>query len=249
MNREIGTMDFALLQRIVTEIGNYGNSLVKIGGLGEPSIYPRCADFMELLRDREVDSIFYTNGTLLHRFDHDRILDWRIPHLVVSIDGIDRETYQRARVGGNYDRLQATLRRFHERRAELGYDTPLIEVRHVILPRETRADLSGFRSRWLKLADTVMFNHLIPAGPIESGGHPPSRKCRDIRREMYVRWNGMVPVCGIQYLVDKNQWLIDLHESTIEEAWQHPVLNQRRCRHLEGANAIPVFCARCPQTA
>ncbi len=249
MNREIGTMDCGLLQKILTEISGHRNTFLKIGGLGEPSLHPDCGKFMRSLNDRAVKSIFYTNGSLLQRFAHDLVLEWKIPHLVVSVDGVDLQSYEHQRVGGNYEHLRATLQAFHRRRAELGHAKPMIEVRHVILPQETDAQLADFKRTWMEVADTVMFNHIIPSGPISADVQPPSRRCRDIRREMYVRWNGRVPVCGYQYLVNKDEWIADLHEATIRNAWHHNMLNKRRRHHLRGGTAIPAFCAVCSQTA
>lgn len=248
MNRDLGAMEFETLEKLVAEIGEHKDTILKVGGLGEPSIYPRVAEFLLLLKKHEVKSIFYTNGTLLHRFAHDEILDWNMPHLVVSIDGIDKESFEKARVGGNYERLRATLGAFHRRREERGLKRPMIEVRHVIMPRETEKDLSDFRKQWLTMADTVMFNPLNPDVPIHSNGHRPRRKCRDIRREMYVRWTGKIPVCCLQYLVDKDQWIGDLKKTTIRETWNHPALELRRAQHNEGGNAVPDFCGRCPLT-
>jgi len=97
------------------------------------------------------------------------------------------------------------------------------------------------------MADTVMFNHIIPAGPIHDGRTSP-RRCRDIRRELYVQWDGRVAVCGYQCLVHEQEWVADLHETTIREAWQREALRARRQLHMRGGAAIPAFCLVCSQT-
>jgi MoaA/NifB/PqqE/SkfB family radical SAM enzyme len=249
MNREIGTIEFELLQKIVTEISMHRNSVLKIVGLGEPSLYPRCDEFMRSLRDRSINCVFYTNGSLLQLFKHDQILAWQIPHLVISIDGIDRQSYEHQRVGGNYDQLREALQAFHRRRTELGQTKPMIEVRHVILPQETDTQLADFKKTWMRVADTVMFNRMEPAGPLIDGVHPPAWRCRDIRREMYVRWNGKVPACGYDYLVSKQRCIADIHDSTIRDAWHHNMVNQLRSSHLRGDSTIPSFCGVCCQVA
>lgn len=247
MNRELGSMDYHLLQKIVAEVSAHPDCRLKIGGLGEPSLYKLCSEFMRSLKDSGVESIFYTNGSLLWRFNHDEVLEWQLRHLVVSVDGTDRQSYEGVRIGGDYDRLRAALQQFRSRRTDRGDSMPWIEVRHVILPEETDAQLAEFSKAWAGLSDTVMFNHVIPSGPINA--ERPSRRCRDIRRELYVRWNGKVPVCGYQYLVGEQEWLADLSNSTIENAWRHSLLRQRRTMHLRGAAAIPGYCAVCSQTA
>ncbi|MEO8231593.1 MAG: hypothetical protein ABI638_04890 [Ignavibacteriota bacterium] len=72
--------------------------------MGEPSLYKDCDRFMKLLREKEIKQIFYTNGSLFNIFSNAEILNWGIQHLVVSIDGIDAQTYEHMRVGGNYEK-------------------------------------------------------------------------------------------------------------------------------------------------
>jgi len=247
MDRGVGEMDYELLERIVTEMSGYPRTIMKVGGLGEPSLHPQCSELMRLARDKGVRSIFYTNGSLLRTFDHDEVLAWGIPHLVVSIDGVDAQSYEQQRRGGDYARLTDELTAFRARRERTRGAQPLIEVRHVIQPTETRAQLAEFRSHWLSMADTVMFNHIIPAGPIHDGRTSP-RRCRDIRRELYVQWDGRVAVCGYQCLVHEQEWVADLHETTIREAWQREALRARRQLHMRGGAAIPAFCLVCSQT-
>lgn len=74
MNRAVGLMDGTLLEKIVAELGRHPTCTVKIGGLGEPSLHLRCQWFMTVLRDREIRSILYTNGSLLDRFPHEELL-------------------------------------------------------------------------------------------------------------------------------------------------------------------------------
>lgn len=248
MNRQIGSMDYALLQKIVTEIARHKSCVLKIVGLGEPSLYEHCDAFMRSLKDLGVKSVFYTNGLLLERFEHEQVLDWQIPHIVISIDGIDRRSYEYLRVGGNYDRLKTAVESFQRKREQLGHTKPMIEVRHVIVPEESPLELAEFKKTWMETADTVMFNHIIPSGPVEASSERSARRCRDIRRELYIRWNGMVPVCGYQYLVDKQEWLADLHDMTLQEAWNHSSLKGRRSLHMQGSRAVPNFCAVCSQT-
>ena len=100
----------------------------------------------------------------------------------------------------------------------------------------------------MEMSDTVMFNRIEPIGPISFREQPPFRRCRDIRREMYVRWNGNVPVCGMQYLVDQEEWITNLNTSTILDAWHHPLLNNRRSQQQHGGSAILTFCTMCSHT-
>jgi hypothetical protein len=246
MKRGEGDMDFTLFCKLLDEVRAEGLCTVKMGGLGEPSIYERFGDAMLALRDRGIKHITYTNGTLFSRFSHAEILSWRIPHLVVSIDGVDASSFNRQRLGGNYAEVERSLVEFRAARDRASTGYPFIEVRHVILPKESPKELTHFRRQWLKVADTVMFNYIIPA---RISATRPRRRCRDIRREMYVRWTGRIPLCGYQYLQTDYEWIGDLRTGTIRDAWRHQRLNEVRRLHRAGGASVPDFCRNCSQTA
>lgn len=64
IKRDIVSLDYELAEKIVEEISQYSSCIIKIGGMGEPSLYKECDRFMKLLRDREIRQIFYTNLSL-----------------------------------------------------------------------------------------------------------------------------------------------------------------------------------------
>lgn len=74
----------------------------------------------------------------------------------------------------------------------------MIEVRHVILPSEKSTEIIEFKRSWLPFSDTVMFNYLVSKKPLNVSRSNKLKKCRDIRREMYIRSNGKILLCGSQ---------------------------------------------------
>ena len=245
MNRGEGDIDFDLFCKLADEIRFQPHCIVKIGGLGEPSLYDRFGEAMVALRDRRIRHITYTNGNVFERFTNEEILSWGIPHMIVSIDGIDAASYNRLRIGGVYERLLTKLIAFRAARDDSRAAGPFLEVRHVIMPNESEEELTQYRRRWMRVADTVMFNYLVPARRRNGEWR---RRCRDIRRELYVRATGRIPFCGYQYLQAEYEWIGDLRTGTIEQAWKHRRLNEVRRLHCKGATDIPDFCRGCSQT-
>jgi hypothetical protein len=60
-----------------------------------------------------------------------------------------------------------------------------------------------------------------------------------------VRWDGRMPLCGYQFLYTDQEWLGDLHESTIAEFWQHPRLQEVRQMHARRDLSQISFCKAC----
>src|SRR5260370_33828739 len=102
MNRSLGDMEPALFRKIVGEVRDHPTCIVKLVGLGEPSIHPNFSELMGILRENRTHAICYTNGTMLERYPHREVLDWRLRRVVVSVDGLDEESFERIRVNGNY---------------------------------------------------------------------------------------------------------------------------------------------------
>jgi hypothetical protein len=144
--------------------------------------------------------------------------------------------------------LKANVAKLHQVRGELKRRRPRVEIRHVIFPNERKEDLRQFRQTWLEFADAVKFNYLIPLSPEPRGVSVPTfKRCRHIRRELYVGPEGWVPLCGYRSQSGSDEVLGDLHHTTIRKLWQHPRVREvRACHELGDLNEEP-FCKTCTQ--
>lgn len=235
----LGLMSLELFQKIAEQSAGRV-SLIKFCGLGEPALHPQLDAMARLLQRDGIPLSLYTNGTLFDRHLPREILEWDLHNLVISVDGIDERSFKRLRVGGDYRHLRTMVAEFRKAREKARKRSPQIEIRHVIMPYETPAMLKKFRDDWTDgLGDTVKFNLL--ESPCSQGTIDPARpRCRDIRRELYVRHNGRVPLCGFH--VD---WIGDAHTSTIEEIWHCSRLEDVRRQHARRNLSELPFCKTC----
>jgi MoaA/NifB/PqqE/SkfB family radical SAM enzyme len=233
-------MDVALFEKIVRELSLRRPALLKIGGHGEPAIHPHFRELMALLAHHVFPTFVYTNGSLLQLFPYHEILSWGLHTIVVSVDGLDADSYKGFKIGGNYASLRKLVVDFYkckssERRA------PMLEIRHVIMPNETTRQLLRFRRTWLGTADTVKFNYLEPASGLSKIEDPSSPKCRSIRRELTIHWDGSVPLCGVY----RREHIGNVHDLTISERGRHPRKDYlRQCQERRDFAQFPL-CMRC----
>jgi uncharacterized Fe-S cluster-containing radical SAM superfamily protein len=241
MGRPLGFMPARLFSKITDEVARYPGTLIKVVGLGEPALHPQINDLMELIGERRIPSIVYTNGELFKACTAEQIVGWNAQTIIVSVDGLDAESFARIRVGGDYVVLKKLVSEFYAARGRR--KSPEIEIRHVIFPKETQADLLRFRQEWLAISDTVKFNYLY--FPEQTTEELRDTKCRDIRRELYVYWNGKVPLCGYQYLSGEQEWLGNVETSSIASLWNSERLSEvRRCHEARDLSELP-FCKTC----
>ena len=243
-DRDLGFMTLAVATKLADEIAGRVSE-VKIIGLGEGALHPELPAIVRTFADRAIRVRLYTNGTLFERYGPEEIFSWGLDGIVLSIDGTDSRSFERLRPGGDYLRTRASLQAFSGARRQRQRQTaaPRIQVRHVIMPRETEEQLAEFKRDWLGLGgDTVKFNSLAPPYDrkrIEDKGRPP---CRDIRREVHIRWDGRVPLCG--YGGDR-EWIGDLRDSSLQEIWRATRLQEVRAAHQAGDLSGLEMCRTC----
>ena len=100
MNRELGYMDVEVFKKLIDEISTYPIAFLRIIGRGEPSLHPELKQIMEYLKDKQIKVEFCTNGALFEKYSMSEILDWNIDLLDISVDGMDKNSYNKIRRNG-----------------------------------------------------------------------------------------------------------------------------------------------------
>jgi MoaA/NifB/PqqE/SkfB family radical SAM enzyme len=240
MARPIGHMDVEVFEKIVREAGLFKPSLFKIGGAGEPAVHPRFRELMAVLAPHRLKVFVYTNGALLRRFTAEEVMSWGIDTIVVSVDGLDSATYEKIKIGSRYEDLKNLIVNFHEYRNGSNRRKPVLEVRHIIMPKEPAAQILKFRNQWLSLADTVRFNAFEPESGFFQFDDPFPPRCRQIRRELCIQWDGRVPVCG-----GYREYAGNVRDHCLIDLWRDPRVEfLRQCNLRRDFAQIPL-CRRC----
>lgn len=110
------TMDFQLLDRIVTEAKELGTYWIVMSG-GEPLLYKRLFDLFA--KHNDVAFMAFTNGTLIDDQVADRILEVGNFVPCISLEGFRASTDGR-RGAGVFDRISAAMDRLRERKLIFG---------------------------------------------------------------------------------------------------------------------------------
>lgn len=102
-------------------------------GTGESLLNPRLPEMIGISRDAGVYSVISTNLSLkLSDTYIDRLLDSGLTLLSVACDGASRETYEKYRIGGDFDLVMNNMKRFIARKQARGLQYPLIEWRFLV---------------------------------------------------------------------------------------------------------------------
>ena len=102
MQRERGFMDIELYKKIIEELHPYLFS-INLYFQGEPMLHPQFFDFLRVINSPR--TVVSTNGHFLDWDSSREIVNSGLYKLIISLDGIDQESYSAYRVNGNYSKV------------------------------------------------------------------------------------------------------------------------------------------------
>jgi MoaA/NifB/PqqE/SkfB family radical SAM enzyme len=223
-NRLEGELDFDLFKNIITELSKHPATILKIGGWGEPVLHPKFKEMMVYCSERNVRTYLFTNGTIFKKFTSTELMNFSSTILVISMDGFDQESYEKIRVGGNYHELRKEIEEFYHYRNMKKKYFPKIVVQRVVFPHEKYKEIEQFRKYWILRTDVVDFCVFNPIEKIlaKSANNRSIRRCKRIRRELSIMYDGKVPVCGPQTKYSDCEYVGDVNRDSIYDIWNSP---------------------------
>jgi radical SAM protein with 4Fe4S-binding SPASM domain len=98
MRRKRGFMDIELYKKVIKELEPYLYN-INLYFQGEPMLHPMFFSFIE--NSKKNHSVVSTNGHFLSEENSDKIVKSGLYKLIISVDGMDQETYSIYRINGS----------------------------------------------------------------------------------------------------------------------------------------------------
>ena len=147
LNRPCGHMDFRIFQKVVDEVGEYV-FFILLWDWGEPFLNPQIYDMIRYARERGIKLVSSTNGHLFAQSDHaERVVRSGLDTLIVALDGITQESYEKYRQGGELDAVLTGIRTIVAWKRALNSDTPVINLRFLVMRHNEHDAYSGDREQ------------------------------------------------------------------------------------------------------
>jgi MoaA/NifB/PqqE/SkfB family radical SAM enzyme len=108
---------------------------------GEPLLHYDCFAMVSELSRLGLKTSLSTNGTRLGRCV-DEILDSQLDELIIALDGAERQTYERYRIGADFDSVVDNIRRLVIAKRALNLHRPRI-VLQCLVTRDTEPELGA----------------------------------------------------------------------------------------------------------
>ena len=126
-----GQMSLDNFKRIVDGISPHAVKLI-LYNWGEPFLHKDILSMIRYAHERRLATAISSNLTILPDGGGAAVVQSGLDDLVVSCDGLTRETYEMYRRGGNLERVLSNLREIAEAKRELKGRTPVIEFQFLV---------------------------------------------------------------------------------------------------------------------
>lgn len=244
-----GHMDFALYTKIIDEAAEFAFD-VNLAHRGESLLHPRLLDSIRYAKRRGLYTRLHTNGSLLTEDMARSLVASGLDRLSFSFDGYTKETYERIRVGGDFERTLANILRLLEIKRESGSRTPETAVEVINFEQLSAPDLADarqrFRSRFKGLAlDSFVMKELHNwAGEIDKSDRIARYSiCPFPWNALVIFWDGSAYPCTQDFFGYYS--LGNIKSSPLKSLWNGPAMEDLRRRLARQDIAEIDTCSHC----
>ena len=253
--RPRGFMAGETFERLLEGLRLLGVNRVRVVGSGEPTLHPEFAHFIRALGKAVPFVSVLTNGQWKSPVEIiEPVLDSPVSLLEISVNGDNKEDYEKSRRGGLFERLIENLTMLKTRQGKRRSQT-ITNIRLMLRPSERAAEkrLSAF---WRHCADSVMPQYVfaLKCSTYREDVYMPRHwdnpsypMCAAPFKAMNVEWNGDVPLCSFALEQTGGLGLVlgNVMTDSLGDLWNGKVMRQYREGHRKReVDKIPV-CKGC----
>ena len=270
MTRDRGRMDLESYKRLIDEVGDK-LILLMLWNQGEPFINRCFTEMVRYARDRRIPTLTSTNGHYLRNAEQaEAVVRSGLDEIIISLDGVDQETYQQYRVGGDIERVFEGTRLLVAARRRLGAENPVISLQFIVMKqnqgdvrraeeiaRELLTQDDKFLIKTAQVYNRDEADKFLPDDPslrrYEDNGSnglrvkgQPAAGCKVLWYSSMVNWDGRVAPCCFDKDIDYSMGQAFDTDSTFGGIWKDRLYMDFR-RNLLKDRAYADMCRNCSE--
>lgn len=254
MKRKQGIISDELFKKIIGETKKYTRFLW-LHHFGEPLVDKNIYERIRYCKSQGVGVGLSTNGTLFNEYVSKKILESGLDKILISFDGATKETYEKIRKGGNFEKTKEEVTSFLKMKKLFGYNKPRV-IMQIIKMNETEKEIKNFEESWKGLVDEISVKSFNTWGnqikttsvlpeqlqnyhKKQNSKRPP---CYYLWHSLIIYWDGSVAVCCRDY--DAKLILGNVTKDKLEDLWNCEKMVALRQAHIKGDFNNPL-CKNC----
>ena len=221
--KDKGFMDFGLFKKIIDEAQDFLFE-ANLAHRGESLLHPQLLEMITYAKERRLYTRLHTNGSLLSEKMAEEILGSGLDRLSFSFDGSDKETYEKFRAGGQFEKTVDNIVRFLEIKKRAKAKKPLTVIEVIASSQEKRNDTSLIKNRLLTLFKNLGPSNLVIKQSHNWAGELNTEKpregyslCSFPWNTLVIFWNGNVLPCP-QDFFGRNV-IGNIRNSSLQNIW------------------------------
>lgn len=232
---------------------------------GEPYLNPVFFRMVEEAKKKRIYTATSTNAHFLTDNLARKTVESGLDRIIISLDGLDQQTYEKYRVGGSLDKVIEGTKNLVRWKKELKSRTPFIILQFIVFSTNEHqvAELKkvarelGVDKLELKTAQVYNYekgNDLIPSQKeyarykMQNGkfviDNPLNNHCLRMWRGCVITWDGLVVPCCFDK--DAEHRLGDLKTESFREIWRGERYREFRDKLFSDRKAIDI-CRNCTE--
>ena len=163
-DKSVPLMEDSLFEKIVSEFKNYTKwiEFVALQRAGEPLLDKKISQRVKLLKSIGIKKIsMSTNASLLTENKAEELLKSGLDEIILSIDSIDKENYEKMRVGLKYENTITNIKNYFFIRDKINQKSTIrvrgVSFYDITLP-EHREEMIRWESFWSKYFPGILRN-------------------------------------------------------------------------------------------
>lgn len=232
---------------------------------GEPYLNPLFFKMVEYARQKRIYTATSTNAHFLNDNFARKTVESGLDRIIISLDGLDQESYEKYRVGGSVDKVFEGTRNLVRWKKVLKSRTPYIILQFIVFSTNEHqvgnlkklAKELGVDKLELKSAQVYNFedgNDLIPLNSdyarykMQNGkfriDNPLNNHCLRMWRGCVITWDGLVVPCCFDK--DAGHQMGDLKINRFDEIWRGEKYDTFRKKLFTSRKEIDI-CRNCTE--
>jgi radical SAM protein with 4Fe4S-binding SPASM domain len=194
-------------------------------------LHPDFFVFAKYAVNAGIDTSLSTNITLLDEDKGRKVIESGIHFVILALDGISKETYEKIRVGGQFEKNLQQVKGFLRLKKELR-SRIYVEIQFILMEenkqemvdiadlftQDERKEINMFRIKPIYTSPSINTERIIHRHP-----------CYFLWNTLTLAWDGRVPLCCMDYNADVV--IGDIREDSVINIWNNKSMIELRRLH------------------